>query len=84
MQAFMLSLSSCMEHPTASMLRQQMLSRLMAVAAEGSSSAWLREWYERQSSLVASEEIMEAGEKRISLGWGVLGGGCWVGRDGGV
>jgi len=61
LQAFMLSLGCCMEHPMASMLRQQMLSRLMAVSADSTASDWLREWYERQMALVAGEEVMAAG-----------------------
>lgn len=35
LQAFQLSLGAAMEHPTARMMREQMLARLMAVAAGG-------------------------------------------------
>ncbi len=71
LQAFMLSLSCCMEHPSASMLRQQMLARLMAVAcgaggagggaSTAAASRWLKEWYERQSSGMAADELIAAG-----------------------
>lgn len=66
LQAFMLSLGCCMEHPLASMLRQQMLARLTAVVQAGG-SPWLREWYEMQSSLVAGDEAMAAGTKLLHL-----------------
>lgn len=66
LQAFMLSLGCCMEHPLSSMLRQQMLSRLMAVVQAGGST-WLKEWYETQSSMVAGDEAMSAGRGELGL-----------------
>lgn len=68
LQAFMLSLGCCMEHPLSSMLRQQMLSRLMAVVQAGGST-WLKEWYETQSSMVAGDEAMSAGRGESGLVW---------------
>ncbi|KAG1672914.1 hypothetical protein FOA52_012359 [Chlamydomonas sp. UWO 241] len=67
LQAFMLSLGYCMQHPTANMLRQQMLARLMRVSADAKAPEWLREWCERQTALVAGEEVFASGLNAVHL-----------------
>jgi len=67
LQAFQLSLGCCMEHPTAHMLREQMLARLMAVAGDGAPPGVLSEWYQQQSGRVAADKVMAAGVEVVHL-----------------
>ncbi|GAX79554.1 hypothetical protein CEUSTIGMA_g6995.t1 [Chlamydomonas eustigma] len=74
LHAFMLSLGCCMEHPSASMLRHQMLSRLMAkVAAQPpadtrmSEDTQLKRWYEEQAGMVAVDGVLSAGQHLVHL-----------------
>ncbi|GIM13509.1 hypothetical protein Vretimale_16605 [Volvox reticuliferus] len=63
LQAFQLSLGAAMEHPNARMLREQMLARLMAVAAGGR----LKEWFAEQTSKCAAESMLAANSRLLHL-----------------
>ncbi|GLI67543.1 hypothetical protein VaNZ11_011767 [Volvox africanus] len=63
LQAFQLSLGAAMEHPTARMLREQMLARLMAVAAGGR----LKDWFAEQTSKCAAESMLAANSRLLHL-----------------
>ncbi|KAG2433079.1 hypothetical protein HYH02_012783 [Chlamydomonas schloesseri] len=63
LQAFQLSLGAAMEHPTARMMREQMLARLMAVTAGGR----LKEWYDEQTAKCAAEGMLAVNSRLLHL-----------------
>ncbi|KXZ46882.1 hypothetical protein GPECTOR_39g376 [Gonium pectorale] len=63
LQAFQLSLGAAMEHPAVRMMREQMLARLMAVAAAGQ----LRDWYADQTAKCAAEGMLAIDSRLLHL-----------------
>ncbi|KAG2488814.1 hypothetical protein HYH03_012613 [Edaphochlamys debaryana] len=63
LQAFQLSLGAAMEHPQARMMREQMLARLMAVAATGR----LKDWFDEQTAKCAAESMLAASSRLLHL-----------------